>query len=257
MSDKANRFAQLHRPGAPFVLYNCWDAGSARAIAKAGAQALGTGSWSVAAALGLEDGQRVPLETLVALAAGLVAQSDLPVSIDAEGGYADAPEEVAANIARLAGVGVVGVNFEDRVVGGAGLFAPERQAARIAAIRAAVGPAFFINARTDVFLQAPVADHAALVEDALGRAALYAQAGASGLFVPGLVDPALIGRMAAGQALPVNVMMAPDLPPFAALAGAGVARISHGPASYAAAMKAVTAAARAALQMSLADKPEA
>ena len=70
--EKAKTFQALHRKGDPLVLYNIWDAGTAGAVAAAGAKALATGSWSVAAANGYADGEAIPLETLVAVARAVV-----------------------------------------------------------------------------------------------------------------------------------------------------------------------------------------
>lgn len=118
------------------------------------------------------------------------------VSIDFEGGYAEAPAELARNVSRLLEVGVVGINFEDRIVAGTGLYEVAAQSGRIAAIRAAADDAdisLFINARTDVFLQAPANEQAGLLDEALTRARAYADAGANGFFVPGLCDQRAIG----------------------------------------------------------------
>jgi 2-methylisocitrate lyase-like PEP mutase family enzyme len=226
------RFAALHVPGDPLVLHNVWDAGSARAVASAGAPAIATGSWSVAAAYGVEDGEALPLDDALANARRIVRAVDVPVTIDFEGGYAVEPTDVAANVARLAGTGVVGCNLEDQIVGGEGMHPTERQAARIAAVRGAVGADFFLNARTDLFLQTPAELHASLVDEAIARGRAYAEAGASGFFVPGLIDPDPIGRIAAAVPLPLNVMAVPGGPDRAAFAGAGVARVSHGPFPY-------------------------
>lgn len=246
-----NRFAEfaaLHVPGAPLVLVNVWDAGSARAVASAGAKAIATGSASVAAANGFSDAESLPLLLAVANAGRIVAAVDLPVSIDFEGGYAVAPDAVASNIAVLAGTGAVGCNFEDQVVGGSGMHAPEVQAARIAAVRATTGPDFFINARTDIFLQAAPETHdVAKVDDAIVRAHAYAAAGANGFFVPGLADLDLLARVCRESPLPVNFMAFPGAPDAAAVAAAGVARISHGPFPFRAAMRAVEEAAREVL----------
>lgn len=245
MDNKAQVFAALHVRGAPLVLYNCWDAGSALAIVEGGAPALATGSWSVAAAQGYDDGERLPMAQLLALVERIAQAQDVPVSVDFEGAYGDAPEIVAAHARMLAQTGAVGMNFEDRRVQGEGLWPVEAQCARIAAMRAAVGPDFFINARTDLFLQSDAADHAALVTEAVARGKAYAQAGASGFFVPKLGDALLIGQVCAQVPLPVNVMMHPELAAADALARAGVARISYGPASYRSAMAQVTASAAA------------
>lgn len=247
-SDKARRFAALHRRGAPLILFNAWDPGSARAVADAGAAAIGTGSWSVAAANGFDDGEDMPFELALANAARIVAAVDLPVTIDFEGGYAADPDALSANAARLSATGAVGCNFEDRIVSGSGLHPLSEQAARIAASRIGAGVDFFINARTDIFLSAKPEAHARGLDDAIARGQAYADAGASGYFVPGLVDPELIGRVCEAVPLPINVMTFPGLPDKATLAALGVARISHGPGPYRAAMQGLTGAARAALE---------
>lgn len=241
-------FAALHRGVVPLVLYNIWDAGSARAVAEAGARAIATGSWSVAAAQGYADGEALPLEALLRTARQIVAAVDVPVSVDFEGGYAVEMEALAENVRALVGTGVVGINFEDQVVGGAGLHACDLQVRRIQAVRQAAEAervALFINARTDIFLQSAAADHAGLIEAACARGRAYAEAGGDGFFVPGLVDPALIEALCAAVPLPVNVLKTPSAPDLATLAGCGVARISHGPYPYRDAMARLSAEAAA------------
>src|ERR1700712_968979 len=185
MPSKFESFAALHVPGDPVILFNAWDAGSAKAVAEAGARAIATGSASVAGAQGYKDAESLPLDLALANAERVVAAVDLPVTIDFEGAYAVAPDETGANAAKLAATGAIGCNFEDQVIGGGGLHPTALQAERIRAIRAAIGPDFFINARTDIFIQAkPVTHDSAMVEAALARANAYAEAGASGIFVP-------------------------------------------------------------------------
>ena len=235
-AEKAKRFAELHRKGDPLVLYNIWDAGSAAAVAEAGAKALATGSWSVAAAQGFADGEQIPLPLLVEIVRQIAAASPLPLSVDFEGAYAVAPEAAAANVVKLLEAGAVGINFEDRVVGGSGLHPIAAQKARIRAIRSAAearGLRLFINARTDVFLQEQdAARHAGLLDEACARAEAFAFAGADGFFAPGLADAGLIKSLCERVALPVNILTRPTTPDLATLAGFGVARISHGPAPY-------------------------
>jgi 2-methylisocitrate lyase-like PEP mutase family enzyme len=245
-SDKARAFAALHRPGDPVILFNAWDPGSAQAVAEAGAKAIATGSASVAAAHGYSDAEALPLELALANAARIAAAVDLPVTVDFEGAYSAEPEAGAANIRRLAEAGAIGCNFEDQVIGGEGLHPVETQAARIRAAREAVGPDFFINARTDIFLKTRAATHEpARIEEALARARAYAEAGASGFFVPGLVDLDQLAQICEASPLPVNFMAFPGAPDAAAVAAAGVARISHGPFPYKFAMKALKEAAEA------------
>lgn len=239
-ADKARLFASLHRPGDPVVLFNAWDPGSARAVAEAGAQAVATGSASVAAAYGYGDGEAMPLDLVLANAERVARAVELPVTIDFEGAYAVEPAEVGSNVARLAATGAVGCNFEDQVIGGEGLHPVDLQAARLRAAREGAGPDFFLNARTDLFLKTPRERHdAALLDEALARGRAYAQAGASGLFLAGLVDLDLLARASAASPLPVNYIAVPGGPSKAEVAAAGVARISHGPFPYRRAMAAV------------------
>jgi 2-methylisocitrate lyase-like PEP mutase family enzyme len=245
-AQKARAFAALHVPGDPVILFNAWDAGSAKAIAAAGAKAIASGSWSVAAACGFGDAEALPINMAIDNAARIVAAVDLPVTIDFEGGYATDPQQIGDHMAWLAKTGAVGCNFEDQIMGGEGLHPLAQQVERIRAARAAVGPDFFINARTDIFLKArPETHDDARVDEALERAAAFAEAGASGFFVPGLADLRLLERVCAAAPLPVNFMAFPGAPDAAAVASAGVARISHGPFPYRLAMQALTEAAEA------------
>lgn len=249
-AEKARAFAALHVPGDPVILFNAWDAGSAKAVAEAGARAIATGSWSVAAAHGFVDAEGLPLDLAIANAARVVSAVELPVTLDFEGGYATEPERVAGNFEAALAAGVIGCNFEDQVVGGEGLHPVRVQAERIGALRRAADRArvpAFINARTDIFLKAKAEAHdRAAVDQALERARAYADAGASGFFVPGLADERLIARVCEASPLPVNAMMFAGMPSARRLAELGVARISHGPGPYRQAMKALTEAARAA-----------
>ena len=201
----------------------------------------------MAAAGGL-NAEALPLELALANAERVAAAVALPVTIDFEGAYAVAPEGVAANMAKLAATGAIGCNFEDQVIGGEGLHPVAFQAERIRAARAAVGADFFINARTDIFLKATQDTHDdAMVGAALERAAVYAEAGASGFFAPGLADLKLLARLCELSPLPVNFMAWPGTPPAASIAAAGVARISHGPFPHKLAMKALKEAAATVL----------
>lgn len=248
MTDLVRQFHQLHVAGDPLVLFNVWDVGSSQAVAKAGAKAIATGSASVAMANGFGDGQQVPMELALANAKRIVEAVDLPVTVDFEGAYSDDPAEGARNIAQLAETGAVGCNFEDQIVGGEGLHPIALQAERIAAAREAVGPDFFINVRTDLFLKAPRETHdGAMLDEAIARVLAYASAGASGFFVPMLGDLGLLRRLCEASPLPVNFMTYPNCPSKADVAATGVARISHGPFPYMALMGQLTEAARGAI----------
>lgn len=238
-STKAKAFKALHKKNDPVVLYNIWDAGSAKAVAKTGAKAVATGSWSVAGAHGYKDGELIPLDFVLQIVDRIVATVDVPVTLDFEGGYAVAPDEVAANVSKVIDTGVVGINFEDRIVGGEGLHASATQVDRLTAIRKAADAKnidLFINARTDLFLGSDPKTHANLVDEAVEREAAYAAAGASGFFIPGLTDTALIKKITDAASLPVNVFMMGKFNSVSEVSGVGASRISFGPGPYVTAM---------------------
>jgi 2-methylisocitrate lyase-like PEP mutase family enzyme len=245
MTNKAETFAALHTPGNPLILYNIWDAGSTIAVAKAGAKAIATGSWGVAGAHGVGDGEKLPLETALMTLAEVVAVTDLPVSIDMEAGYGVDGAGVGASVQRAADIGAAGINLEDKDPVTRALFSTTEASARI---KAAAQTGVFVNARCDVFILTPPAGHdAALVDAVIERAKAYAGAGARGLFAPFLTDAALIERLCKASPLPVNILMSAGVPDHKALAGLGVARISHGHGPWAAAMEWLEGQARAVL----------
>ncbi|MEC0109558.1 isocitrate lyase/phosphoenolpyruvate mutase family protein [Paenibacillus taichungensis] len=239
--EKAAMFHQFHTKGNPLILVNVWDAGSALAIQFAGAEAIATGSWSVAAAHGEQDGEAMPFQLVLDNLARITASVDLPVTIDIEGGYGRFASEVKGNVSQVIHHGAVGINIEDQLPSGAGLYAVEEQCLRLSAAREAAeqaGIPLFINARTDIFLQnAPERHNHALLEEALIRSKAYAEAGASGLFVPGLQNLQLIQELCERSSLPVNVMVTSHEPSPKQLAGLGVARVSYGPYPYLQAME--------------------
>lgn len=216
----AAEFRRLHDEGL-LLLPNVWDGGSARLIESLGARALATTSAGVAWAHGCADGDRLPVPLLMQSVATIVRVARVPVSVDVEGGYTDAPAEVAELVTRLVDAGAVGLNIED------GVAAPEVLCAKIEAAKRAAGSAVFVNARTDVYLRglAPAEQRVAAT---LARAARYRAAGADGLFVPGVTDGAEIRALAQEAGLPLNVLARPGLPPAAALAALGVRRLSAG-----------------------------
>jgi len=253
MSDQASRaeqFRTLHVPGKPLVLFNIWDAGGARAVAAAGAKAIATGSWSVANANGFADGERLPRTLAIDNLRRIVGVTDLPVTVDLESGYGDAPSVVGQTVRLAIDAGAVGCNLEDSFPANGTLRETIEQGDRIRRARQIADAAhirFFINARTDVFFQRPPEQHdETMLIEAIERARAYATAGADGLFAPGLVDITLIARLAAASSLPLNIMVGDATPPLRALAAQGVARVSHGPGPYLLAMRALAEAARTA-----------
>ncbi|MEU6506409.1 isocitrate lyase/phosphoenolpyruvate mutase family protein [Streptomyces sp. NPDC046942] len=215
----ATTFAGLHRPGEPLLLPNAWDHASAAALAARGFAAIGTTSLAVAAAAGLPDGQGVTREQTLCLARTLGPEPYL-LSVDAEDGFSGDPQEVAQLASELWSAGVVGVNLED------GFGPVGRHAAKIAAVKAAV-PGLFVNARTDTHWSGDGDE-----TETLRRLDAYQQAGADGVFVPGLADPDRIAALVRRVDAPLNILYSPTGPTVSRLAELGVARISLGSLLY-------------------------
>ncbi len=220
----AEAFAALHAADTPLVLPNAWDAGSARLVERAGAKAVATTSGGVAWSLGVTDGGGLDRERAARVIREMVAVVSVPVTADIERGYGDTLDELAATIEQVLAAGAVGINLEDS--GGDPLYAPDEMAERIRTARAtadAFGVPLFINARTDVYFGG-----SGERDEALHRARVYADAGASGIFLPGVYDLDLVRELTAAIDLPVNVMVGPLAAPIADLAAAGVRRASIG-----------------------------
>ncbi|MCC8972117.1 isocitrate lyase/PEP mutase family protein [Bradyrhizobium brasilense] len=243
----AEAFHRLHKQGDPIVLFNAWDVATAKAIAKA-SPAVATSSGAVASALGYADGENAPLDIVEGLVSRMTASVPVPVSIDLEAGYGDTPDAAAHSAAMILKAGAIGINIEDGLVGGKRqLVAPEQHAAKIRAVRDAaqkLGVHLFINARTDPFLLKFGSPEQCL-DEAARRATVYADAGADGIFVPGLSDLALIERLVQLTPLPVNIMVTQGVPEIGELARAGVRRVSLGPWPMMAAMRVIGQAAAA------------
>ncbi|WP_415944268.1 isocitrate lyase/PEP mutase family protein [Streptomyces sp. 067-1] len=212
-------FARLHRPGEPLLLPCAWDHASALALAGQGFRAVGTTSLGVAAAAGLPDGAAATRDETLRLALTLGSAPFL-LSVDAEDGFSDDPDEVAELARQLAAVGAVGINLEDALGPAA------RHAAKIAAVRRAA-PGLFVNARTDTYWSGD-GDWS----ETLRRLDAYREAGADGVFVPGLTDPARIASLTARFDVPLNILYTSAGPALAHLADLGVARVSLGSLLY-------------------------
>ncbi len=247
MGSRFETFAALHVPGDPLIIYNCWDPGSAVAIAKAGAKAIATGSHGAAESLGFHDGEQVPLDMVFDNARRIMGVVDVPMSIDFESGYAREAAGITPNLAALAATGAVGCNLEDSVIGGDGVYAIDLAAARVAAAREGAGEAFYINARVDLYLRTPKERHdAALLDEAIDRAQAYLAAGASGIFVPGLRDVAAIGEIVKRTGARINIIPGAGQATHT-FADAGVARVSYGGGPWYAAMAWLEEQARGAI----------
>jgi 2-methylisocitrate lyase-like PEP mutase family enzyme len=221
-------FKDLHKPGDPLLLPNAWDVASAAALAAAGFPAIGTTSLGVAAAAGIPDATGGAWPETLALAQRL-ARLDVYVTVDMEHGFSDDPAEVAEYAARLDGI--AGDNLEDR-------HGDPRHHAQVIAAAKARAPHLFVNARTDT--------HWLGVDrtDTVDRLRAYVDAGADGVFVPGLVADRDVAVVVAGVPVPVNVLFLPGRTNVRTMVDLGVRRVSTGSFLFRAALGAALDAAR-------------
>ncbi|SDT62488.1 2-Methylisocitrate lyase, PEP mutase family [Jiangella sp. DSM 45060] len=247
LRDTAERFGALHRPGSPLLLPNAWDPLSARLVEAAGAAAVATTSAGVAWALGTADGDHIDRDSVLTLTSRVVSAVGVPVTADVESGFGATPAEVGVTIEGVLATGAVGANIEDvHPDDPSALRDAAEQAERLAAARSAAdaaGVPFFLNARVDTYLRG-VGDPATRLADTVSRARAYLAAGASGIFVPGVVDVPTVTRLTAEIDGPVNALAGPSAPPVRELAAAGAARISLGSSVAAAAYAVAQRAAR-------------
>ncbi|HMA48245.1 MAG TPA: isocitrate lyase/phosphoenolpyruvate mutase family protein [Magnetospirillaceae bacterium] len=224
MTDHAKTFRQLHHADKPLLLANAWDAGSARLIESLGASAVATTSAGIDWALGYPDGNLLPIARLAEMTASITRLIRIPLSVDFEAGYSDDPAEVAENIKPILDAGAVGINIED---GGQPPALLAAKIERVKGVAAAKGIDLFVNARTDVYLRGLVPEPRRIAES-LARGKTYREAGADGLFVPGLIANEGIEAVVKGADLPVNLLAWPGLAGAEELGALGVKRISAG-----------------------------
>jgi 2-methylisocitrate lyase-like PEP mutase family enzyme len=229
--EKAELLLRLQQPGSWLLLPNAWDAASARLFEEAGFPAIGTTSAGIAYAHGYPDGEQIPREEMLQVITRIASPVQVPVTADVEAGYGEAAADVAETIRGVLAAGAVGVNLED----GTGdptrpLYPVEVQTERLAAAREAANRAdipLVINARTDTYL-AQIGEGRARVEETIQRGRAYLQAGADSIFVPYVIDPAIIQILVRDIPGPINLLAMPGAPSAPELFRLGVARVSIG-----------------------------
>lgn len=210
---------------APEILrvVNVWDVVSARAVAALPeTKALATAGHGIAASFGFEDGA-TPRDLMIDMVGRIAAAVEVPVTADLDDGYGDAGETT-----RLAvGVGVVGANVEDRL---------KPLAESVAAVEAIVkaaeaeGVPFALNARTDAFVRAGSRPVQESIADAIQRGRAYIEAGATSVFIPGILDVNVTRQLVDGIGeRKISVIGLPGALAASEYEKLGVARISYGP----------------------------
>ena len=208
---------------------NAWNVRSALDLEAVGFDLIGTSSAAIANSFGFPDGEHVPFDLLLSVVQQIRSRVAIPVSVDVERGYATTLDGLVDNVSRVLETGCSAINLEDvDPVNERELLSPELFANKLAALKSAFGAALFLNARIDTYLQNVEQKVAATLD----RISVYTEAGADGVFIPGLTDAREIATIVAATALPVNVMAAPGLPPVPELEALGVKRISFGNFGY-------------------------
>jgi 2-methylisocitrate lyase-like PEP mutase family enzyme len=241
LHSRCDLLRSLHRPGDPLLLPNAWDVVTARAVVAAGFPVVATTSGGVAATLGYEDHEGAPGGEMLAAAARIARGVEVPVTVDAEAGYAMQPADL---VAALQAAGAAGCNLEDTDHTAGSLRDPDEHAAWLRAVcqaASADGYPLVINARVDVFLGPFLAGagpgtQEELVPEALRRAQAYLEAGVDCVFPIALWEAGALRRFMSEVGGPTNVVRLPQAPSLAELAAMGVARVSWGVLLYREAM---------------------
>jgi 2-methylisocitrate lyase-like PEP mutase family enzyme len=223
VAQKAQTLRSLYDAPEILRVVNVWDVISAKAIADLDqTTALATAGHSIAATFGYPDGQ-IPRELMIDMVGRIAASTELPVSADLDDGYDDAGETTRLAIA----AGVVGANVEDRLK-------PLRESVAVveAIVKAgeAEGVPFALNARTDAFVRAGGRPVEESIADAIERGRAFLEAGATSVFVPGILNADVTRALVEGIGQrKVSVIGLPGALTAAEYEALGVARISYGP----------------------------
>ncbi len=220
---KAKTLIGLYEAPEILRVVNVWDVVSARAVAALPeTKAIATAGHGVAASFGYDDGT-VPRDIMIDMVGRIAAAVQVPVTADLDDGYEDAGETTRLAIA----AGVVGANVEDRLKP-----FDESVAVVEAIVKAAEaeGVPFALNARTDAFVRAGHRPVAESVADAIQRGRAFLDAGATAVFIPGLLDASVTRQLVEGIGEnKISVIGVPGALAASEYEKLGVARISYGP----------------------------
>ncbi|MDP4549642.1 isocitrate lyase/phosphoenolpyruvate mutase family protein [Alkalihalobacillus macyae] len=220
-------FNKLHSSNEIVLLGNAWDLLSALTLEKAGFKAIGTTSWGIANSFGFPDGELIDFERHLGVIRTITENVEIPVSADIEAGYGEEQETIIENVLRTADVGVAGINIEDSLKKQTGLRTIKEHCNLLSSIRMALDhhgyQNFYINARTDTYFQT----ENPLLET-VNRAKAYVESGASGIFVPGLINYVEIKEITMNVNAPINILSSPGLTNCHVLKQLGVQRLSFG-----------------------------
>lgn len=220
-------FNKLHVAKEILFLGNAWDLLSALTLEKVGFKAIGTTSWGIANSFGYADGELIDFERHLGVIKTIAANVKIPVSADMEAGYGEETATIVENVLRVADVGVAGINIEDSFKKQTGLRNMTDHCLLLSVIRTALDnhgyKDFYMNARTDTYFQM---DNPFI--ETVNRAKAYVESGASGIFIPGLMDYNEIKEITLNVNAPINLLSLPGLTNCHMLQELGVKRFSFG-----------------------------
>ncbi|WP_314066389.1 isocitrate lyase/phosphoenolpyruvate mutase family protein [uncultured Vagococcus sp.] len=227
-SQRAQQFIDLHHQSL-FVLPNIWNGGSAKVFEKNGFPALATTSAGIAYALGYDDGEELPFDSLLWVVKQITSRIELPLSVDFERGYNESPKEVKDNARQLLQAGAVGLNIEDglanRTIDPPHLIKEKLQA--IHSLKSELNINFVINARTDIYWH-NLEDDQKKLKIAIERGNQFAEWGADCVFIPGQLSYDTIATLVKEIPLPLNVILSDTSDDYQRLNEIGVKRLSTG-----------------------------
>jgi len=230
LREKANAFHALHEDGNLLLLPSAWDALSAKIFERKGAKAIATTTAGIAATFGYPDGQ-LPKELLVLMIDRIVESVNVPVTIELEAGFGDSKDELCEIVLDMMKLGIVGINISDADPKNSGsLFPLDVQVEKIRAVKALtqqMGVPLFINARTDTYWLTLYTEQERL-QATIERLKAYKEAGADGVYVPGLTEVQAITTIVRTIQLPLNLLAGQWLADLNALKTLGAASISFG-----------------------------
>jgi 2-methylisocitrate lyase-like PEP mutase family enzyme len=228
---KAAAFRVLHSGKEVLLLPNVWDVASARIIEESGFKAIATSSAGIAFSLGYPDGQKISRQEMLAVIARIARAVQVPVTADVESGYGNTPEDAGRTARAVLDAGAIGMNLEDAIPDSlAALVELSLQLEKIRAVREMANRVripIVLNARTDIYLL-QIGGPSKRYDETVRRLSAFRDAGADCVFVPGLRDPAIIGRLVADLKCPINILAGPGSPTVQELFALGVARVSLG-----------------------------
>jgi 2-methylisocitrate lyase-like PEP mutase family enzyme len=230
--EKGNLLHMLHHNGKLLVLPNIWDPLGAALLESLGYAAVATASASIALSNGYQDGENIPFKELLEVLKKIVRSVQIPVTADIESGYAKNNAELKENIKMLLDVGIAGINFEDTNKDDKTIISIEAQCEKLSVIRntaSEMGVPLFINARTDVYLQANDLPDQEKLAETIRRGKAYKDVGADGFYPIFLKEETAMKSIVKEVGIPINILILPGIPGFKELQDLGIARVSLGP----------------------------